>query len=408
MISSMDFVAEYLQSMRMAQDLGKLNRLVKPGNPDTLEYPINHMTYSLLRWQQLFQNPFVDHRRVKMKAPTMVDFRNFVNDSLYLLKTQPDIRSETLKPMIDELLLDAAQKLLLPGPDFEKRMVVLLTSGVCEYHGFNAAMTESIKKHGLNPKAKFSDIEQIKIVRDIMTKAGKPMGHAVTDHGKVFVSPDPSVAYLHSFMSPEWFYFFSDGGLMINHPYNRRDHDAARRNLLNFDGAETLNADEKKIVVDFFEDCWKIFATPLSPKIAVMPMFRKPEDLEDQIGWNLNFLDMWGYEKTVDSLLNSKMYRDYQHIYTEAIGPEFLKIMDIPTSQQVSQKLTQLRAMSEHTQQSLESQKMALENTIAAEQNQTIMKKHQIALNNLSATQTKVSTPVPAGSKDLAAGMEQN
>ncbi len=349
---AMGFVTDYLNSPRMAQDLSKV---MDSKRAKDLYYVNMLMTTALLRWRQFFENPFVDRNRLHMKEATATDFRQYCNDILYMINKR-DISEDRLNPFIQNTIKDTAKKLFVYKHHFNERFVVLMAMAACEYHGFNAVFTERIRKYGLNPNTKFYSAKQITTIEQILDKAGQTMGNAHRDQKMVFTTPDPNVASRHARMSPEWFYFFTMGSSMVNEAYLNRDYNKARNQLLKFEGNEYLDMDDRVKIIKFFEQWWAKFATPQNPKVAVMPMFRDPASLNEQIEMNLEYLAKWGKKKAMKDLFKSGMYTGYQIKHTDAIPPKFIEIIDIPTPAILSQRLRNLRNVFQRTHLKLEKQ----------------------------------------------------
>ncbi len=315
----------------MAEDLQKAAH----GNQNNIEYLNQEMVCAMLRWQQWFENPYVDHKAIKLRQPTKTDFDHYRQAVLQLL-SQCEQHQGVMIPKINELLITNANNLIAPGPDFNERLITLITMGACEYHGFNAAFTDSIKQHGLNPQAKFLTQKQLEPIQNILHRIGQKQGLGLTerDQNVVYVTTNPYAAYLHAKTSPEWFYYLCAGYM--------HDYEQSRAHILNFSGQEKLTPHDRTILVEFFEKWWaKLNNDKL--KIAMMPMFRDKTMLQNRLNFNLRFLHKFGYEKSIKKFLDCDMYFEYEHIYDQPIQPKWLQIIDIPNQATHQQKLTQLQ-----------------------------------------------------------------
>lgn len=351
-MAAMGFVTDYLNSPRMAQDLSKV---MHSNRAKDLFYVNEQMIWSMLRWRQFFENPYVDRDAIQMEKASYLDFCKYRSEILHLF-TKRDISEDKLNPRIQALVMETAKKLLVGKNDLDTRFVTLLTMAATEYHGFNEVFADRIRKYGLNPNTKFYTAKQIAEIEEILSKADKSMGKAQRDQKMISVTPDPRVAARHARMSPEWFYFFSIGSCMINTAYLNRDYNKARNQLLKFDGSEKLSMDDRVKIIKFFEQWWAKFATQQSPKIAVMPMFRDHDTLQMQLNFNLEFVKRWGFKKTIKDMFNGAMYHGYEHRYSKAIAPKFLEIVDLPTPATLAAHLRNLRTVFHRTHLKLERQ----------------------------------------------------
>ncbi|MCM1404621.1 MAG: hypothetical protein NC133_03950 [Prevotella sp.] len=333
----MGFVSDYLSAPRYAQDIVKITG---SSQPDDMEYTNTKMCGALLRWQQLFDNPFVDRQALNLKTPRLLDFARYRNDVFYLLSKRID--EEQFNQQVRSLLLLNVKQMMQGDENLSNRIVTLLTMGTCEYHGFNEVFTDSIRQHGLNPKAKFYRDAELQPIREILDRVEKSVGMSQRDQNTISVSPDPEVACFHAKISPEWFYFFSNGGNTINHGYLARDYACTRKYLFNFPYADELTTLERNQVTRFFDYWWKRLATPMKPKLAVMPMYRDRAKYEQQLDFNLQFAKQWGLQKTVELILNSNLYQNYENRYSEPIPPEMIQIIDIPTAQELSRRMEKI------------------------------------------------------------------
>ena len=352
----MGYATDYLQSTRMAQDLVQIMGSTKP---DTLEYANKTLTCAILRWQQWFENPYVDSTAIKLQQATDSDFNHYRQDIMHLL-TKNLLNETQIQPLINQILLTHAQRLMTPGSDFQTRMVKLITMGACEYHGFNAAFAESIQRNGLNPSAKFSTEKQFEQINKIFKRVGRPlnMERAKYDQNKVYVTPDPYAAYYYAEISPEWFYFFSNSNNSNFCRYSQQNYQAVRNNLFKFPGHEKLTIQDNEKITNFFKEWWSKLATPSNAKIAMMPMYRNQTELQNKINFNLKFAEKLGYEK----LLEGQMYTGYEHIYDQPIAPEFLQIIDLPSTEIHCQRLTKLKNDFQHADQALKTQAKIIAN----------------------------------------------
>lgn len=322
----MEFALDYLQSARLDQDLTKA---MPTAQADDLEDARQKMTYALLRWYQWLENPYVDRAVVDLRPITFEDFDQFRAQALALFqKHRVDFISLS---QFDNLILAFVQKCVAQGPQRAERLAKLVTMAATEYHGFNAIYTDSIKKHGLNPNAKFHQGTDINEIFQIWEKTNEHVDHAEADQNRISVTPDPNVAYRHALISPEWFSTFN---LDI-----RLDH------LAHALAGDRLTNTEKRKVLDFFNHWWDKLATPENPKIAIMPMFRDPKVLQNRINnFSLKFIERWGEKEGLQKLMTGDMYFGYEHIYTEPIPPEQIQIVEIKTNRALSQQLSQIKA----------------------------------------------------------------
>lgn len=320
----MEFALDYLQSERLDQDLA---RVIPNAKPDDLENARQKMTYALLRWHQWLENPYVDRAVVDMRPLAFEDFDQFRTQTLALFQKH---RLEYIAlSQFDDIILTAVQKCVAQGPQRAERMAKLATMAATEYHGFNAVYTDSIKKNGLNPSAKFHQGEEINEIYQIWEKTNEHVDHAEADQNRISVTPNPDVAYRHALLSPEWFSLFN---LDL-----RLDH------LANALTGDRLNDAEKQKVLNFFNHWWDKLATKENPKIAMMPMFRDPEMLERRINFSLKYIERWGEKEGLQKLLSSDMYFGYEHLYNEPIPPEQIQIVEIKTNCALSQQLDQIK-----------------------------------------------------------------
>ena len=327
----MGYVLDKLKSTQLTHDLSQIAGLKTQNN---LEYLNQEMVCALLRWQQWFENPHVDNTAVGLRKVTINDFNNYYQAILGLLSTG-DIQAEKLRPQLDELLLNTAKNMVEPGPDFNRRMAILLTMGATEYHGFNGYFTNSIKQHGLD--ARYQNNPHIEPIYKIFKRVGAGTQTArFKNDQKNYVTPNPHVAYLHSKITPKWFCYFNDKNCQA---YINHDYDEAKKNLFSFTGHEKLNANERTIITNFFDTWWKKLATPNSQKIAIMPMFRDEKKLQERIKFNIIYVEKFG----LDKLFHGLMYTGYENVYDQPIKPEYLQIIDIPSVEMHQQKLTQLK-----------------------------------------------------------------
>ena len=153
---------------------------------------------------------------------------------------------------------------------------------------------------------------------------------------KIYVTPNPRIAYLHSKITPKWFCYFNDKSCQA---YINADYDQAVKNLFSFHGQDKLTTSERITINNFFNLWWKNLATSDRQKIAVMPFYRDPKILQSKIAINRLYLEKFGAEK----LLHGPMYLTYENIYNQPIKPEWLQIIDIPNQAIHQQKLTQLQ-----------------------------------------------------------------
>ena len=327
----MGYVIDKLKSTQITYDLSQIAGLKTQNN---LEYLNQEMVCALLRWQQWFENPHVDNAAVGLRKVTINDFNNYYQAILGLLSTG-DIQAEKLRPQLDELLLNTAKTILAPGPDFNRRMAILLTMGATEYHGFNSYFTDSIKQHGLD--ARYQNNPHIEPIYKIFKRVGANTQIArFKNDQKNYVTPSPYVAYLHSKITPKWFCYFNDKNCQA---YINHDYDEACKNLFSFTGHEKLSTTEHATISNFFEGWWKKLATPNSQRIAVMPMFRDEKKLQERIKLNTIFVEKFGIEK----LFYGNMYVGYEIIYTQPIKPEQIQIIEIPSVEMQQHKLSQLQ-----------------------------------------------------------------
>lgn len=330
----MGYATDYLQSPRMTQDL---TQLMPQSIHKDLEHANQQMVYALLRWQQWFENPYVKKEEIKLCEPTLINFRNYCDEILELLKDQ-----DVSIAQINDVLINHAKKMLAHGPDFNDRLVKLITMGACEYHGFNGYFTNSIKRCGLDPQAKFLSKEKIAPIKKILYRVGgkNQLGYIERDQKRIYVSPDPKCAYNYAKISPEWFYLLCAGYTL--------NYKKARERILIFQGQEKLTANERNTILEFFDEWWEKLITngylkDNYLKIASMPMFRDKQTLQNRIRFNLKGLQLFGYEKMIDYLMNGDMYSQYEHIYEQPIKPEFMQIINVPSVQTHNQKLFKLQ-----------------------------------------------------------------
>ena len=321
----MEFALDYLQSSQLNQDLAQMMPAAKADDWETAR---QKMTYALLRWHQWLENPYVDRDAVNLRRMTSHDFAAFRSQALALFgKHKVDYISLS---QFDNLVFEFVQNAVAKGPNRAERLAKLATMAATEYHGFNAVYTDSIKKHGLNPNAKFHDGGDINEIFQIWHKTTDHVDHAEADQNRISVTPDPDVAYRHALISPEWFSSFN---LSIN-----------LDNLGNALAGDRLNSGEKQHVQQFFNYWWDKLATNENPKIAIIPMFRNPEILKNRINFNLKYLERWGEKEGLQKLLTGPMFFDYEHLYTEPIPPELIQIVEIKTNNALSQHLSRIKA----------------------------------------------------------------
>ena len=351
----MGFATNYLASTRMAQDLAKAMGTTKA---PALEFMNKHLTCAIIRWQQWFENPYVDREVIKLKEPSSLDFANYRNTILRVL-TKNLLTPNKLGTLVNQVLLDEAQNLVAPGPDFQERMVTLLTMGACEFHGFNGAFTQSIKQNGLNPNTKFTTEKDFAEINKIFKRVGRPlnMERAKEDQDKIYVTPDPHTAYHYAETSPEWFYFFCNANVSNYFDYANRNYEPVLENLLKFPGHEKLTIQDSEKIVNFFNHWWAKLTSPDSKKIAIMPMFRNKTELQNKIKFNLQFVQKLGLGK----LLEGSMYAGHEHVYTQPIAPEFLQIIDIPSTETHTQRLIALHDKLQQADQALAEQTQAIQ-----------------------------------------------
>lgn len=327
----MGFATDYLQSNTMSQDLNQITNIEQTSN---LEFFNQEIICAMLRWQQWFENPFVDHKMVKMQPITKDVFNQYRQAVLAILQ-QKDIDEASLRPLMDQLLLNQAQTLLASGDDYNQRLATLMTMGACEYHGFNSYFTTSIQTHGLD--SRFQNNPHIEPIYRIFKRVGADTQVArFKNDQQIYVTPNPRVAYLHSKITPKWFCYFNDKTCpaYINH-----DYDAAQKNLFNFNGHEKLTNEERTTITTFYNQWWHRLVTPNNQKIAVMPMFRDPKVLQSKIKFNQIYLEKMGAE----ALLKGTMYLTYENIYQQPIAPELIHIIDLPNQITHTQKLSQIQ-----------------------------------------------------------------
>ena len=321
----MEFALEYLQSDKLDQDLAQAMPNAKA---DEMESARQKMTYALLRWRQWLENPHVDRTVVALRPVTQAEFKQFCAAALDLFR-QYKVDYISLS-QFDNLILESVQKCVAQGDNRAERLAKLATMAATEYHGFNAVYTDSIKKHGLNPAAKFHEGEDINKIFQIWHKTDDHVDHVEQDQNQISVTPDPDVAYRHALISPEWFSSFNLG---IN-----LDH------LSNTLAGDRLNSSEKQSVQKFFDEWWDKLATAENPKIAIMPMFRDPVMLERRMKFNLKYLEQWGEQEGLQKLFTGPMFFDYEHIYNEPIPPHQIEIVEIKTNNALSQHLGRIKA----------------------------------------------------------------
>ena len=326
----MGFVTSYLQSNTIAQDLSQIPGAEQPNN---LEYLNQEMVCAMLRWQQWFENPHVDCAAVKMKPITQNEFFQYRNQVLAILHKK-DLNEATARPLFDNLLLEQAQSLLTPGADYNQRLAVLMTMGACEYHGFNSYFTDSIREHGLD--SRFQNNPKIEPIYRIFKRVGADTQVArFKNDQKIYVTPNPHVAYVHSKITPKWFSFFNDKTCPA---YVNHDYDAAQSVLFSFHGHEKLTNEERTTISNFYDQWWKKLVTPDNQKIAIMPLFRDPKTLQAKIRFNQLYIEKMGAE----ALLKGPMYLTYENVYQQPVAPELLQIIDIPNQMTLQQRLTRL------------------------------------------------------------------
>lgn len=326
----MEFVTEYLQSTRMAQDLNQ----IADCKPNNLEYLNQEMTCAMLRWKQWFENTYVDYEQTKQRPATQQDFNQFRLGMLQILSDEK-IDEAAIIPKIDQLLLNTAQSFLVPGNDYKQRLATLMTMGACEYHGFNSYFTDSIKQHGLD--SRYQNNPHLEPIYKIFKRVGADtqLGRFKNDQ-KIYVTPNPRVAYLHSKVTPKWFSYLND---KVCQPYVNQDYDEALNNLFKFNGSKKLTANEISTITTFFNQWWKKLVTPNRQKIAIMPYYRDPKILQSKIKINQAYIEKFGAER----LLHGPMYYTYENVYNQPIKPEWLQIIDIPNQITHQQKLSQLQ-----------------------------------------------------------------
>lgn len=316
--------------------------------PTEVRFATNQLTYAAIRWHQLYENPNVDTKRLKMRPLGHSDLMLYLENATNLLK-KPHMDGEKFREHVNDLLRAASYQALGVDPtqlndpavsdDYHQRLVMLLTMGACEFHGFNAYFADSIREHGLDPKVKLYDPDEIAQMDALLRKADARLGLATRDHNKIYTTTNPDVADSHAKCSPGGF-TFSAGNLAVNLPYLNRDYAAARANVLKLPDADRLTPDDKQQILTFFDKYWQKFATDANPQMVMLPYFRDPELLNTQIDCNLQYLKMWGPEKTINDILHGDCYQCYEHVYDEKIDLRDAEMFALPTAQSISRQIT--------------------------------------------------------------------
>ncbi len=330
--------------------------------PEEVQFATNELTYAALRWHQLFENANVDARRINLQPLGHQDFALYIETATNLLK-KPNMNPVRFTAHVNDLLRAASYKALGVDPtritdpqvsdDYHQRLVTLLTMGACEYHGSNARFADSIRAHGLDPQVKQYDADEIGHIDGLLRKAGSDLGWAVRDQTRLSTTPDPHHALRHANISPEWFYLFTGGYFQNNPDHAARFHDTARAHVLQqLPHPENLSFAEQQQLLTFFDQYWPKLTTHDHPQLVMVPYFRDPQLLNEQIDLNLQYLRQWGPEKTITDLFNGDCYCGYEHVHDEPIDLTDAEMVELPTaytiSRQIERSLANAAAMEQH------------------------------------------------------------
>lgn len=140
------------------------------------------------------------------------------------------------------------------------------------FHAFNSSMYDSIKKHGINPNFYLTSQNDLNLVGETYKKNNLYYPFFMQNKnciGQISYSSAANFSYMYGIDSPEWFSNFCNDKQTYNNPYIKREYDAAL-DILN-KKISNFNNEDKKIVIDFFNKNWNIYAS--KENIPILAIF---------------------------------------------------------------------------------------------------------------------------------------
>jgi len=209
-------------------------------------------------------------------------------------------------------------------------------NGYC-FQGVNGHYRESILNNGLTSKFSKKEDSRLVIVDDIFKKHGlDKIFFSKLDETNIapyyYLTDNMGTAYHYSYHNPEWFsYFCATGNNMPDHEYDRtafylRDKDSGIVNIEKLCDNYHLSPQEKKYVLEFFNDTWGQIVGDKEENSIVF--VQKNLINRNQIPFSLSMVEGKSALEIVQTLTDSYYNIDVQY---DSIPKDYIDVIDVPS-----------------------------------------------------------------------------
>lgn len=214
---------------------------------------------------------------------------------------------------------------------------------IYQYHAFNSVCYESIKEHGIDPKYKFTSQESLNKIDSIFKKyhicdiLGWQQLNCIN---KVSYSKTALVSGYYAYNSPEWFSQFTGANYIYDKvlfsntklAFVNRLYEDAKSNLLFLMNLYQFSLNDRKNVINFFEENWGIYSMG-KPMLLVNCENVDCESLLSNLSDKL-------LTKILKSMLRNMLYASHNDIsITNIINKNNAEIFLFPEYNKVKQRL---------------------------------------------------------------------
>lgn len=279
-------IENYFESQEFYNSLKPLAKYLE-ADPEHGDLLIEYIIGIAIKYSVLFRNK--NHLTTYGLSQFLQKVTNKIANtdlkSLYDIKSNYRLQHDITHLFVEELLKKASlTEEELNNPLYKEALCTYIIKNLkgqeYMYHAFNSTFLDSIKEHGINPQAKFTEQQEINMIDAIFKKYNINMifgWQKLNCESKVSYSMDPSVSYYYGINSPEWFAQFTGQGFAFNPPkdYDKAafvngNYDHAKQNLLKLMENNHFTKQDQDIVISFFEKQWNIYANK-SPILAMIP-----------------------------------------------------------------------------------------------------------------------------------------